>query len=311
MDHRDHKYNFVVEVAGKERKMIQGVLQETKTKESEVEQGLKSLQTMTNCIHNKATKVIKEVDSFFDKQVKELEHLRANLKHEVTRQEQGKVTQLESQREVLSSFLVQLKSGINFSDRAIADGDDVELLSVKKQVTQRLAQLNASQYQCQPCQNDYLKLRVRKTIGDIGEMVVLHHIPIDPDKCVVSMVGGEKGVFYATLVGQTVDFLLNFEEGATEIEGSCVISAVVKYQQQGWTETQIKSLPVCDNGDGSHSFSFLPEDAGPVTLTVMVEHQNVHGSPFVWQVKDRQPDFTAGAKKMKMTSSAARQDATV
>ncbi|KAJ7364986.1 hypothetical protein OS493_007622 [Desmophyllum pertusum] len=43
----------------------------------------------------------------------------------------------------------------------------------------------------------------------------------------------------------------------------------------------------------------------------MVEHQNVRGSPFVWQVKDRQPGFTAGAKKMKMTSSAARQDATV
>lgn len=80
----------------------------------------------------------------------------------------------------------------------MADGDDVALLSVKNQVIQRLSQLNAEQYDCQPCQNDFLKLCVRKEIADIGKMAVISCVPIDPEKCVLSMLGGEKGVLYDT-----------------------------------------------------------------------------------------------------------------
>ena len=313
VDHRDHTYNFVSEVADKERKIIQSVLQETKTKERSVNDGLKTLQTVENSVCIKATEINEEVDSFFDSQVKELEHLRANLKNEVARQKQGKLAQLRSQSERLSSFQEQLKSGINFCDKAIADGDDMALLSVKKQVFQRLSQLNASQYDCQPCQNDYLKLQVRKTISDIGEMAVLHHVPIYPDKCILSLVGGEKGVLYQTLAGQTIDFLLtlNGEEGATETVGSCVVSAVVKYQKQGWRETQEERLTVRDNGDGSYTFSFHPSDPGKATMSVMVEGQGICGSPFVWQVKDKKSGFKVQDKKMKMSSSAASEGAAV
>ncbi|XP_078367813.1 E3 ubiquitin-protein ligase TRIM45-like [Oculina patagonica] len=312
VDHRDHTYNFVSEVADKERKIIQNVLRETKTKERSVNDGLKAVQSMEVCVRIKAAKINKEVDTFFDSQVKELEKSRANLKNEVTRQEQGKLTQLNSQRERLSSFQAQLKSGINFCDQAIADGDAMALLSVKKQVMQRLSQLNASQYDCQPCQNDYLKLQVCKTIRDIGTMAVLHHVAIDPAKCILSMVGGEKGVLYQTLAGQTVDFLLTVDhKGAAEIVGSYTVSAIVKYQKQGMRETQEESLPVCDNGDGSHSFSFRPEDAGQARLSVMVEGQDIRGSPFVWQVKDKESGFKVQGKKMKMSRSAASQDTTV
>lgn len=42
---------------------------------------------MKNRVHDKAATVNKDVDAFFDKQVKELEHLRADLKREVSTQE--------------------------------------------------------------------------------------------------------------------------------------------------------------------------------------------------------------------------------
>lgn len=315
VDHREHNYNFVAEVAAKERKILQGVVQETKSKEHAVEEGLKTVQTMENCVHDKAATINKEVDSFFDEQVKELENLRADLKREVSTQEQGKATQLSRQREELSLFLMQLKCGIKFCDQAMADGDDVALLSVKKQVIQRLSQLNASQYDCQPCQNDHLKLHVRKKIADIGKMAVISHVPVDPGKCVLSMVGGEKGVLYDTLAGQTVDFLLTLkdEAGACTVY-SCAVSAFVKYQPHDQIASGVygQRVPVCDNGGGLYTFSFLPMDVGQVTLSVKVEGQNIHGSPFIWQAKDKYSSFTVkGIKKMKMTSSTAKQDATV
>ena len=314
VDHREHEYNFVADIAAKERKILQGVLQETKSKERAVEGGLKAVQTMENRVHDKAATVNKDVDAFFDKQVKELEHLRADLKHEVSMQEQGKAMQLSRQREKLWSFLKQLKCGIKFCDQAMADGDDAALLSVKNQVIQRLSQLNAEQYDCQPCRNDFLKLCVRKKIADIGKMAVISRVPKDSEKFVLSMVGGEKGVLYDTLAGQTVDFLLtlNHEEGACAAY-SCAVSAIVKYKPPGQLETQEERLPVCDNNGGrSYSFSFLPKYVGQVMLSVKVEGHDIHKSPFIWQAKDKSSSFTVkGIKKMKMTPSTARQDGTI
>lgn len=65
MDHREHNYNFVAEVAAKERNFLQGVLQETKSTECAVAEGLKAVQTMETRVHVKAATVNKEVDAFF------------------------------------------------------------------------------------------------------------------------------------------------------------------------------------------------------------------------------------------------------
>ena len=303
VDHRDHRYKFVSEVADEERKSLQDILQKTKNITYEVEEGLESVETMKTRVQIKAAEVNKELDIFFAEQVKALEHMQANLKHEVGVQEQEKVTQLENQREMLSSFLVQLKSGIDFTDQAINDGDDSELLSMKKQLVHRLAQLNSSQYQCQPCRSDYLTLHVHQRITNIGDMAVLRHFPVDPNKCVVSMMGGEKGVTYNTVVNQTVNFVLSVEGEAGPdvlVSDDCVV------------ETEEGTLPVFSNDDGSCSFSFHPklDFVGPVVLSVRVEGQDVRGSPVRWDVESKEqtkePEVLCGvSKKMKSSDGQA------
>ena len=285
VDHREHKYDFIADVAEKERNAVRAVLKETKAKERAVAEGLRAVQTMKSCVQRKVLEVNKQVDSFFDEQIKALEYYRANLKHEATTQGEVKVKQLESQREMLSLLLAQLKSSIEFTDRAISDGDDVKLLSMKKQLTQRLSQLNSSQNQLKPCKDDYLKLQVHQAIWDIGKMASLSYIPIDPQKCTVSVVGGEEGVMYETIDGQSVDFVLIIKDkkGSKVTEGGHQVKAQVVFNSEAIQEDQ-KILAVQDNGDGSYNFSYCPWDVGLVTLAVEVEGQNVHGSPFNWQV---------------------------
>ena len=283
VDHREHMYDFVVDVAERERNIIQALLLEIKTKDRFLEEGLNSVQTMESRIEAKITEVNKEVDIFFNEQVKALEYMRGNLKLEVTTQGQIKLKQLGSQNEELSSLLAQLRSGVDFAECALADGDDVELLSMKEQLVQRLAQLNTSQStQCKPCKTDYLKLRVEKTIWDIGEMATLDYIPIDPTKCVLRLVGGEEGVMYQTLAGQSVDFVLvNSDEKAAK---KPLVRALVNHEGEANTQHE---LPVQDNGDRSYAFSYCPDTDGLCTLSVMVEGENVHGSPFTWKVKPK------------------------
>ena len=104
---------------------------------------------------------------------------------------------------MLSSFLAQLKSGMDFTNQEIASGDGVKLLSLKKQLIQRLKQLNSSKIECKPCIDDYLKLEVHQTVCDIKNMASLNYLPIDPPKCTVNTVGGEEGVINESVVKQT------------------------------------------------------------------------------------------------------------
>ena len=281
VDHRDHKYDFVADVAEREREVIQALLLETKAKDRFLEESLKAVQTMESCVQAKITEVSKEVDVFFDEQVKTLEYMRGNLKHEVTTQGQIKLKQLGSQKVELSLTLAQLRSGVDFVEHTLADGDDMELLSMKEQLVKRLAQLNTSQIQCKPCKTDCLKLRVEKTIWDIGKMATVQCISTYPAKCVLSMVGGEEGVMYQTLAGQSVDFILVIKDENAAQEP---VHALVNRDGEATTQEE---LPVQDKGDGPYVFSYCPETVGPCTLSVMVKGENVHGSPFIWNVKPK------------------------
>jgi len=285
VDHREHTYHFIADVAVKERNAVQAVLQQTKVKQRAVAEGLRAVQTMKSCVQKKVTEVNKQVDCFFDEQVKALEYHRANLKHETTMRGEQKVKQLESQAEMLSLLLAQLKSSIEFADRAIADGDDVKLLSLKKQLIQRLSQLNSSQNQLKPCKDDYVKLLVHQAIWDIGKMASLCCIPFDPQKCTISVVGGEEGVMYQTLAGQSVDFVLIIkdEKGSRVTAGGHAVQAQVVFNSEAVQEEK-EILAVQDNHDGSYNFSYCPKGVGLASLSVAVDGQTVHGSPFNWEV---------------------------
>lgn len=283
VDHRDHKYNFVADVAERERKAVEAVLQETKAKDVAVEEGLKAVKDMESRVQFKIVEVSKDVDVFFDEQVKTLEEMRANLKLEVKTQGQAKLKALSNQEEMLALSLAQLRNSTDFVEKALRDGNDLELLSIKQQLIQRLAQLNTSQLQCTPCNSDYLKLKMNRRISDIGEMMTLAHAPIpDTLNCVLSMVGGEEGVLYQTFAGQPVDFKFAIVRGTSvkEAETGFMVRASVKREDQ----QESQDLPVVDKGDGSYFFSYQPETVGLCSLSVTVEGDSVHGSPFTWEV---------------------------
>lgn len=277
VDHREHKYNFVVDVAEKERKVLQVTLTKAKNKELAVSKGLEAVQVMKQLVQGKVLEVNNAVDEFFNEQVKALEYYRANLKHEVATQGQGRLVQLEEQSRVLSSFLAQLKNSVESVTQAMADGNDVTVLTIKNQLSQRLTQLNSANIKCKPCQNEYFKLQLHETIWDVKKMPTVRYKSVDPQKCTVSIVGGEEGVMYRTLAGQNVQFALTMKDREVELGEPHVAASVA---ERGGSE---EALPVLANGDGSYTFSYCPKCTGTFTLSVTLDGQEVLGSPFKWE----------------------------
>ena len=276
VDHREHEYNFVADVAERERDVLHILLNKTKDKELAVSNGIETVQAMKELVQSKVSEVNKEVDEFFDEQVKALEYQRANLKHEVMTEGKVRVDQLEKQSRVLSSFLAQLKNGVEFTSQALDDGDNVQLLTMKKQFSQRLTQLNSTKVECKPCQKEYFKLCVRQTIWQ--DLATVRFI-VNPQAFAVSVVGGEEEVTKGTLIGQTVAFVVTNKEKELAGRGEYQVAASVVENDE-----DEQPLTILDNGDGSHSFSYCPKSAGIVTLSVTVDGQPVDGSPFQWKV---------------------------
>ena len=309
VDHRGHQYDFVTDVAEKEKEFIQGFLTKAKDKEHTVVDVIKAVQLMKNGVQRRVCQVNKEVDVFFDEQVKALEYYRANIKHDVSTQGQIRVNKLENQADVLSSFLAQLRSGISFTDQALRDGDDVKLLAMKKQLVQQLDKLNSSKTSCKPCMDDYLELQVHQTIWDMGKILSVCYVPFDPQKCTISMVGGEEGVMYQTLAGQEVDLLLLVKDknGQKKPKGGNHVEAIFSFCFESGLVGANSPVPVRDNGDGSYSFSYHPVEEGNVNLSVRVEKQEVCGSPFKWNVISKLPDG-ASSPQRKVRAAATRED---
>ena len=276
VDHREHKYNFVADVAEGVRRDLHSSMSKAKDKEIAVSEGLETVEAMKKLVQSKVSEVNREVDEFFDEQVKALEHQRANLKHEVMTEGKARAEKLEKQSHVLSSFLAQLKSSLKFTSHALDDGDDVQLLTMKKQLSRRLTQLNSAEIECKACQNEYFRLSVRQTIlRDVKDLAIVRFI-LNPQMFTVSIVGGDEGVMYQTLAGQTVSLVVTNKEAE---RGKYHVAASVAK-----TGEDEQSLPVLGNGDGSYTFSYCPKSEGTVTLSVRVDGQPVGGSPFQWEV---------------------------
>jgi len=181
----------------RERKAIQAVLKETKVKDKAVEEGLKAVQLMEDRINVKTAKLHNAVKEVFDKLVERSEVLQEMLKKDITLHGQVKLKALGSQKEELAFSLAQLRSSADFAEKALADGDDIQLLAMKQQLVQRLAHLNALQVQCKPRENDTRNLQLDRTImGDIDKMVTLVHTSAEISNWVLSMAVGEEGVLY-------------------------------------------------------------------------------------------------------------------
>ena len=94
-----------------------------------------------------------------------------------------KLKALGRQKEELAFSLTQLRSSADFAEKALADGDHIQLLAMK--LVQRLAHLNALQVQCKPRENDPRNLQLGRTImGDFDKMVTLAHTSADTCNCV-------------------------------------------------------------------------------------------------------------------------------
>ena len=111
-------------------------MEESKANIRSLESFITTFKTQKDDIRENDRKVNNEVDIFIDKQIELLQRKRQSLKAQLRRSVTTQMESLNAQSESLNVALGCQKSSVEFTEEALRRGNEVEVLSGKKQLTE-------------------------------------------------------------------------------------------------------------------------------------------------------------------------------
>ncbi|XP_029315518.1 tripartite motif-containing protein 45 [Cottoperca gobio] len=194
---------------------------------------------------------------------------------------------LHLQKAQLQQALLDVGVGVEFAERLLSCGSDVEILSAKGVTLRRLTSLAENSYDPHPAtvahdDGSGISFMAREPAGGVEGyplVGVINSKTVDISKCVIEGEGLQKGS-----EGQQGHFTLACRDSAGEQVargGEHVLVSIVHKEKKNRTV----EATVVDNSDGSYSVSYTPEEPGAYSVWVCVKAQHVKGSPFLLTVK--------------------------
>ena len=285
-DHNGHNHDTV-------KKMVDKHRQELKKVTAPVQQMIRGLshthdniEKMKKKIRQQGDEVNGKIDQHYNRVIQKLmeqkEQLKQQVRHTVSQKEKAVTTQLEeveyAQAEVLS--MKELND-------AVEKSSDQEVLSVKKQVIDRMHQITDKykKVNIPPVQQATMEfVPTKEALPQFG--LFCSTARPDPHSCVA-----DPPKYY--IKGHKTRFTITTKDD----NGGCCSrgGSQVSVQLGGVNDT----TQVRDNNDGSYMASFVPQQVGEVKLSVFVNGQQIKGSPYSVMVRD----YTSVNKRCKIVNN--------
>ncbi|XP_032237780.1 tripartite motif-containing protein 45 isoform X2 [Nematostella vectensis] len=295
--HQDHKYYFPNAIIDHEKEIVKTKMEVVKAKVSDLSHAHANVFSLFSRLGAENKALTSEIDEFIDAQVSTLEEIRMNLKDEVI-SDNGKIKkQLASQEDYLCISIANCNSCVKFAERfcQAGSGDEIEVLSLKKELVSRLSSLADIPIQDVELANSNRLSVDNKFWASMTEKALLEKRlqTLDHQQCVVTMgAGAEPGVIYSTFVCQEIIFSLTVKDCKGEqFEAPVRVKATIRKTTPEQNEEN--SIFVSSDGKGIYSFMYTPLFDGDYELSVKLNGKEVRGSPFKWTVKPGKdfPDF--------------------
>ena len=280
VEHREHEYTFVREAYSTGRESLLNIISETKTLVPVLEQALQSVSDVKTRVQCNAKQTMQDVTKCCDDLTACVNIRRQRLIQMTEELKVLKLKALEMQQEELEMALASVKTSVEFTEKALKNGSEVEVLNMHKQLSSRLEGFNSRKWQLKPCTDDSVKLnvdmnqltQVMKNFGTIREADTSAGVST------VTMETGLEGVMHDTLCGEQVTFTIVAKEqnGRKRTDGGDIFEVEICHEHYSTTER----LKVRDCEDGTYTFCYTPRRQGQFDLSVKLTNCHVQGSPF-------------------------------
>ena len=284
-DHIGHNHDTVKKMVGKYRQELKKITAPVE----EIIRGLSdihdNIEKMRKKIRQQGDEVNKKVDQHYDGVIQKLMEQKEQLKQHIHDTVSQKVKAVTTQLEEVEYAQAEVLSMKELND-AVEKSSDQEVLSVKKQVIDRMQQITdkCRKVNLPPVQRATMEfVPTKETIPQFGVVYSL-----DPHNCKVAA-GVPK---YSIKVMKTQFAIITKDDN-----GDCCSrgGSQVSVQLEGVNDT----TQVRDNDDGSYMASVVPQQVGEVKLSVLVNGEQIKGSPYSVIVRD----YTSVNKPSKIVSN--------
>ena len=162
MEHRQHKYDYIKDSKKiqKQKSVVENLLEQCKENIPILEKSIEEIQTISKTLHGRLASVKSEIRETTLLHMKVLKEKERQLLMEADKIHNAKYTILKRQKGELEEEYTRFASGCDFSEQVFKYANEVELLSLKTHITERLAELKNIQLDCTPRENAMLKYDV-------------------------------------------------------------------------------------------------------------------------------------------------------
>ena len=280
--HREHKYAFVKDAFAKNKESVLKILSETKSKAGLLKEAIDRVSEKKRGVELGSKKTVQEVIEFFQNLTASLNSRCEELVHSTLKLKQAKQKSLNNQQEELEAALCTLQSSLEFIEKALENGSEVEILNMHKQMTGRLQELTSTKWQLEPCAHDVFTFsacdQLEKMITNFGS--VTDRLTCACTSTVV-MGNGLEDVMYNTLCGQRVEFtvIAKGRNGRKRQEGGdrCEVEICTQAGDVVFSDSPK------DCGNGKYTFCVTPNAENlQYQLSVKLNGCHIQGSPYMW-----------------------------
>ena len=272
VEHRNHDYGFIEDVAAVQKEVLQQNMNEVKKRQAKLQRGIASLKLFDKSLVQENVLVVAQVTSHFE----ELQRMFVSKKNELLSTARSltslKRKQIQAQIEALEVALTSCKSSVEFTEKALKNGNDVQVLSMQRYILQSLQDLKKVKDVTQPCVARDLTFSIPWSIEDteknlLGNFSVQESVA-DPNQCQAEFTDQSK---YLKRNNKTSVKIICFDKHKKKVKhgGQAVQSSI--------SGIEYDKVSTKDNTDGTHTVTFTPRGCGAMEFKATIDGHSAPG----------------------------------
>ncbi|XP_048855731.1 tripartite motif-containing protein 2 isoform X1 [Brienomyrus brachyistius] len=300
-EHAEHPTVPLKDVVEQHKASLQDQLDAVKSRLPEIDLALQVISEILQQLTNQKSAIEEDIHSTFDELQKTLNVRKSVLLMELEVTYGLKQKVLQAQLDTLLEGQESINSSCSFTEQALSQGSEAEVLLVKKQMSERLGELASLEFPLQPEENDQLDFLIeteglKKSIHNLGTMITTNAVAFE------TVASGEG--LRQCIVGHPTSITVTTKDKDGEL---CKMGNAVLTAEICTPDGSVADGEVLDNKNGTYEYLYTVPREGNFTLSLRLYDQHIKGSPFkvkVTKSANVSPVPSSNKKRLKSPASS-------
>ncbi|GBL73928.1 E3 ubiquitin-protein ligase TRIM71 [Araneus ventricosus] len=271
--HSGHTMSYLQDAVGESRQTAMTLLEEAKNNKRSLEESIQVSQGMSDDVELKVQNVAAEIRTTIRRHMSVLEERERELLRQLEKIRQVKGRALLLQIKDLKALLKDVSQIIEFIQRVLDSGNDIDILKAKEKCLREMNDLRQRRSNIQPHEDDNIIFTQpdNALLSAISTLGFLSTSGFGPN----SVAAGE-GLQQA-LCGHQSTFLVQVKDYLGELQ---VVGGDALYASVQAPDGSNCKAHVIDRQNGAYAVCYIPEVVGQHTISVLLRGMHIQQSPF-------------------------------